>query len=261
MWKRKTSLIWVACGLIILMVVAFVVRGSLRRPEKIVLPPEPSVGEENSTSADSDAVRRVEVRPDTVQSVIEALVRPAVYSRTVTVERYWDGGSSLTTLSAREADGWLRLDEAAADGQARHVITGEGRTYIWYGESKRYYSGAAAISQDAEQGILTYEAILALPTERIAAADYRSLEEVPCIYVETAESENGYVERYWVSVDTGLLTAAERLCGEEVIYRMAALKVQSDGVDADAFTLPDGTVLHEPGAAEDAEESREDIQK
>lgn len=59
---------------------------------------------------------------------------------------------------------------------------------------------------------MTYEDILALPPERIAAADYRALEGVNCIYVETEPDEAGYVERYWVSVSSGLLAAAEREC-------------------------------------------------
>ena len=89
---------------------------------------------------------------------------------------------------------------------------------------------------------MTYEDILALPPERIAAADYRALEGVNCIYVETEPDDAGYVERYWVSVSSGLLAAAERECDGAVVYRMAALTVSYDGVDAEDFTLPNGTV-------------------
>ena len=101
----------------------------------------------------------------------------------------------------------------------------------------------AALTQDAEQGILTYEDILALPPERIAAADYRALEGVNCIYVETAEDDWGYVQRYWVSVDTGLLVVAERLQKGETVYRMAALEADQTAPPAETFTLPDGTDL------------------
>ena len=55
----------------------------------------------------------------------------------------------------------------------------------------------------------------------------------------------GYIERYWVSVSNGLLCAAEKLQGEDVVYRMAGMSVDSGNVAEDAFTLPDGTVLHE----------------
>ena len=42
MGKQKMTPIGIACILLVLLVVAFMVRGSLREPEKIVLPPEPS---------------------------------------------------------------------------------------------------------------------------------------------------------------------------------------------------------------------------
>ncbi len=252
MKKQRRTPVGIACGLIILLVAAFTVRGSLRQPERVVLPAEPGGTEPGGSVIGTETVERIEVRPDTVQSVIAALSRPASYSRTVTVERYWSGGSGVSVAEVREADGWLRLDVSEPDGQVRRVITGEGTSYVWYGSGRKYFSGATVLSQDAEQGILTYEDVLALPVERIAAADYRMLESVSCIYVETAADEGGYVERYWVSVDSGLLAAAERQCGDEVIYRMAALAVEYGGVDASAFTLPDGRVLYEPNAESDA---------
>ena len=68
----------------------------------------------------------------------------------------------------------------------------------------------------------------------------------------------GYVERYWVSVSSGLLAAAERECDGAVVYRMAALTVSYDGVDAEDFTLPNGTVLYEPAVAATKEISEND---
>ena len=259
MGKQKMTPIGIACILLVLLlVVAFMVRGSLREPEKIVLPPEPSTTEPSGPIVDNEAVDRVEVRPDTVQSAIEVLARPRVYTRTITVERYWSDGSGVSVITAAAADGWLRLDVTETDGQTRHVITGDDAVYIWYGSSRKVYSGASALTQDAEQGILTYEDILALPPERIAAADYRALEGVNCIYVETEPDEAGYVERYWVSVSSGLLAAAERECDGAVVYRMAALTVSYDGVDAEDFTLPNGTVLYEPAVAATKEISEND---
>ena len=42
-----------------------------------------------------------------------------------------------------------------------------------------------------------------------------------------------------------LAERAEKLQGEDVVYRMAGMSVDSGNVAEDAFTLPDGTVLHE----------------
>ena len=79
--------------------------------------------------------------------------------------------------------------------------------------------------------------------EDIAAADYRSVSDVNCIYVETVEDPDGYTQRYWVGVETGLLVASERLLEGETIYRTASLTVDLSVPSADRFILPDGTVL------------------
>ena len=194
------------------------------------------------------------VKPQMVVGVVESLKADILASEGIFVSML----AGVSVITAAAADGWLRLDVTETDGQTRHVITGDDAVYIWYGSSRKVYSGASALTQDAEQGILTYEDILALPPERIAAADYRALEGVNCIYVETEPDDAGYVERYWVSVSSGLLAAAERECDGAVVYRMAALTVSYDGVDAEDFTLPNGTVLYEPAVAATKEISEND---
>ena len=61
--------------------------------------------------------------------------------------------------------------------------------------------------------------------------------------METAENDDGYVSRFWVNVDTGLLVAAERQQDGETIYRMGELSMVSDPTFTNDFTLPDGTVV------------------
>lgn len=131
-----------------------------------------------------------------------------------------------------------------SDGQVRHTITDGEITYIWYGSESSVYSAPAGdITPDDEQAIPTYETILDLPVEDIAAADYRSVSDVNCIYVETVQDPEGYTQRYWVSVETGLLVASERLLEGETIYRMASLTADLSTPSTDRFILPDGTVL------------------
>lgn len=126
----------------------------------------------------------------------------------------------------------------------RHTITGEGTAYVWYNSEESVYSAPAGeITADNEQSIPTYEDILELPVEEITAADYRVASGLNCIYVETAETAEGYALRYWVSVDTGLLVAAEKLLDGSPVYRMGAPTVDQTTPDAAEFTLPDGTVL------------------
>ena len=245
MGKQKMTPIGIACILLVLLVVAFMVRGSLREPEKIVLPPEPSTTEPSGPIVDNEAVDRVEVRPDTVQSAIATLERPARYTRAITIERYYDGGSGVDRSSVYSDGAWMRVDTEHSGGELSHTITDGESVWLWYGSGKQYFHSTASFSADEEQGIPTYEDILRMDASRIALADYRVLDSVDCIFVETAADENGYLERYWVSVSNGLLCAAEKLNGEEVVYRMAGMAVDTGEIAADVFVLPDETVLHE----------------
>lgn len=257
MKKQRISLIGVAFGALLVFVIAFLVRLTLHRPPEVTLPE--IGGAENSggmvSDAPQEAIRRVEVTPETVQRVIERLARPERYSRTITVERFWSGGSGRSVASVYAAGGWTRVDVSEEGAEPRHVITGDGRSWIWYGSDGRVYSGAAALSADEEQSIPTYEDILLLDTASIALADYRVLEGISCICVETAPDSYGYAQRFWVSVDNGLLVSAERLSGENVVYRMTGLEVTLGDVSDQTFRLPDGEVLYRPsdGPSEDNE--------
>lgn len=254
--KRGSSLVGLAFAVLILLVVAFLVRLTMHRPPEVKLPELSDIAGSGAAAPDGtqEAIRRVEVTPGTVQRVIERLDRPDNYARTVVIERLWADGSGETTIRVRAADGWTRVDSAEDGTEERHVVTGEGKSWIWYGEGGRVYSGAAALTADEEQGIPTYEAILALPVDAIVAADYRALEGVECVYVETAEDGYGYAQRFWVGAESGLLVAAERVSGGEVVYRMTGLELTRDSVTSDAFRLPDGETLYRPRKEEDMEE-------
>ena len=145
----------------------------------------------------------------------------------------------------------MRADTETASGELSHTVTNGEKTWVWYGSGKEYFESAASFTADEEQGIPTYEDILRLDTKCIKTADYRLLDTVDCIYVETAADDGGYIERYWVSVSDGLLCAAEKLNGDEVVYRMAGMTVDTAAVSADTFTLPDGTALHVSEASAD----------
>lgn len=249
MKNKKLSPIGIAVGALVLFIVFFVVRGALHHPARIVLPQDADVGAEDGTAVGDGGAGRVVVRADTVQSAIATLARPTRYTRSITIERYYDGGSGVDHCTVSVDDGWTRADTERSSGEVSHTITSGERVWRWYGSGTRWFESAAAFSADEEQGIPTYEDVLAMDASRIALADYRLLDSVDCIYVETSADADGYRERYWISVSTGLLCASEKLCGEEVIYRMAGMTLDTATLPEDAFTLPDGTVLHESGTA------------
>lgn len=233
-------------AILIVLVVVILMSNSLRRSSRIVLPDtvQPMEDVMDAISQKNASITPVSVTPETVQSAIESLRRPASYRRTITVERLWEGGSGTSEVEVSVANGWTRTDVTPPGGRTRHTITDGETTYIWYGGQSTYYQGAAGdITADQEQGIPTYEDVLALPVTQIETADYRVLSGINCIYVETGEDDNGYVVRYWVSVDTGLLAVTEWLENGQSIYRAGSPGLDTIAPATEDFTLPDGTVL------------------
>ena len=243
--KRTQKLVTWGIVILVVLVVLLMLVSNLRRSSRVVLPDTNTSAEGGGDlPAEGGALTVVEVTPETVQAAIETLHRPQVYRRSVTVEYLWNSDSGTIELSTAVSAPWTRVDRTLPDGQVRHSITDGETTYIWYnGESEVYTGPAGAISADAEETIPTYEDVLALPQDHIVQADYRVVSDVRCIYAETAEDAWGYAQRYWVSVDTGLLVVAERLQKGETVYRMAALEADQTAPPAETFTLPDGTDL------------------
>ena len=103
-------------------------------------------------------------------------------------------------------------------------------------------------SADLEgQRIPTYEDVLSLDTADIAAAGYEERGGLACVWAQTAPDALGYVETYWVAVDSGLLVSAETTLDGTLTYRMTAYGMERPAPAGTAFALPDGTVLHTAG--------------
>ena len=120
--------------------------------------------------------------------------------------------------------------------------------WLWYETGTKVYSGPAAEkAADLSQRLPTYEDVLALDKSDLTAAGYEERNGQPCVYVE-AKTSSANTERYWVSVSSGLLVAAETEKNGQLVYSMSAQDVVSpldrtEGI----FTLPDGASLHKPG--------------
>lgn len=242
--RNLKKITWIFVVLTVL-IVALMLNGTLRRTSHITLPvPGESSGEtSDAPNAAEEALTVVSVSQETVQSAIASLERPQNYRRVVTVEQFWDGGSGAYKTTVNVSGELTRTDRTMPDGRVRHTITGPDMVYIWYDDETEVYSAPVGdISGDQAQTIPTYEEILDLPVDSIVTADFRAVSNIDCIFVETAADEAGYVMRYWVSVDSGLLTVAEKLLNGEPAYRMAALTVEETDTRAE-FVLPDGTLL------------------
>ena len=193
----------------------------------------------------------VDVTPQTVQAVIATLSRPESYYREVTLETFWGEEDSASSVAQVWVDGgYTRITSLLPDGVVEHTIVGEGKRYRWYNNEWKYYSAdAEEADADLMQHIPTYEDILAYDEQDITATGYEAKGGLGCIYVEIAQDELGYLERYWVSVDQGLLVAAETVKEGKVVLRSSAYSVEIPVRSGISFALPDGTVLHTPTVA------------
>lgn len=245
---EKQKLKWITWGVVVLtvLIVIGMLTNTLHRSDRITLPaPDANTNQGTGDFAvENGALTVIQISPETVQAAIATLSRPEIYQRTVTVEQFWDGGSGKYEVAISVWAPWTRTDRTMPDGRVRHTMTGTDMAYIWYNNERTVYAVPVGdVSADQEQGIPTYEEILDLPVECILLADYRRISEVNCIYVEA--EEDGFLLRYWVSVDTGLLVAAEKLVEGETVYRMGSLQMNQAEPGAAEFILPDGTVLME----------------
>lgn len=220
--------------------------------------PEVSLGdpEQNQSTGPGhqdlpDGTVVIEVAPDTVQNVIRTLNRYTSYRRRVRAA-YLEGGEEIGTLTATVAvdGGWTRCDVSEEGGWTEHSIVNEDSRWLWYDNSREYVRLAARESTaDLAQRVPTYEDVLEAERRDITAASYVERGGIPCVYVEVHQRELGYLERYWISVESGLLVASETEKDGETVYRMDSYEVESPLPEVkDSFTLPDGTVLHQ-GAA------------
>ena len=204
-------------------------------------------GQNNTTDqSGDDQLWQVDVTPETVQSIVASLARPESYYRELTVETLWDGGSHSTSVQFWQDQSWSHTRQILPSGAVRHDLTGSDTTYYWYEGSEHYRSFPAdQYSADLTQHIPTYEEVLELEPERIVEAGFGERDGMSCIYVETDIDELGYLERYWISTDNGLLVGAETEKEGQIVLSMTSTEadvLQQEG----NFTLPDGTVLYEP---------------
>lgn len=202
----------------------------------------------NGGMADTDRYLRVEVTPETVQSVIATMVplQPGSYHRTITVQTALGDGTMGTTTNQVWSDfGWTRVESVWHSGVREHTILGAGMVYRWFDDDTTYKSWAQTEDEvNMAQRIPTYEDVLALNKKQITAAAYEQRDGVSCVYVEVKENELGNRERYWVAVETGLLVAAETRKGEEIVLSMTSGTLERPVPQETSFALPDGTLLH-----------------
>lgn len=191
-----------------------------------------------------------ELSPATVQSVISLLTRADSYSRTVTIEDFWEGGSSETQLNVWSDNARTRIRVELADG-AKNILLRDAKLYIWYDNSSGVYESSVMSSSAADEWLrcIDYSELLELPVEDIVSAGYVQYMNESCILVEYTKGELGYRSSVFISVSTGLLMGAETYDGDTLIYRMSSTAPKLSAQDESVFELPSSEEEH--GAQDD----------
>lgn len=210
----------------------------------------PRVTLEPGQPGGEDGYIPVAVTPDTVQEIIATLARPTSYYREITLETIWGEGEDQRTTQTFRVwvdGGYTRVESVLPSGLTQTYILGEDTLYLWYGNSSRWeqWSGIE-VNSDLVQHLPTYEDILGLDREDIVGTGYEEKEGIACIYIEVKTGLQGYLQRYWVSTESGLLVADELVKGETVVLRSFSYQVESPAPQGTSFALPDGTVLYTP---------------
>lgn len=247
--KRTIIAAVIVCVVLLAVVYSFCLNLFTPTPEIILADPNMTASQDIGGNMGDVGGIVVEVTPQTVQSAVASMERYESYSRTVTVE-YREGEASLGTVTSQVwADsGWVKVDTVLASGMTEHSIVGDGQLWLWYDEGGQVYTGPAAdMTADLMQRLPTYEDVLLLDGDSITGAGYEERSGQPCIYVEAEFSGLGYRERYWISVVSGLLVAAETEKEGVLVYATSSYEVVSPVAEEyRVFQLPDGTVLHSP---------------
>ena len=183
-----------------------------------------------------------EVTPETVQAVVRTLARPDSYSRRLLVSSYWEGGSQTWPIQVWQKSGAtrIRISSQGTEEAEKNVLLKDGILHVWYGEGPEVFRFESEEPEAADllQMLPTYEDLLDLDTARIEEAGYVNLYGTWRIMAAVREKPTDYLMVYYISIDTGLLDAAERRDGETVVYRMTAEQADLAAPEDSAFLLP-----------------------
>lgn len=234
--KKKSSIIISALiAVIIIGAILFAVFRKSNDQPTISLPkPDSELGVDGENGL-------LSVNPKTVQTVIATLSRTKTYSREYEITSFWEGGESSATVKVWQNGNLMRIDHKQGSLTKSTLLTDD-KIYKWYDDSTIIFSSSITDYDsnmlDRYARLITYEDLANIPVEHITAADYEEKLGESCIYTEYESEDEHYVNRIYVSVDTGLLVAAEILEDGKTIYSMSSIVTNLTTPEDDIFTPP-----------------------
>ena len=232
----------------ILIALAFLAIGALiyllapgNEPETpaVLLPPAAAPEQDSGNAPGGETLPRIEVTPDTVQTVIGTLRRADSYSRSLTLETFWSGGKRTRLLDVWAQGDCFRIAERG--DTVKTVLLSGDEKWIWYSDREGVFHGSVREGDDdAYQTLLTYEDILTLPKQRIREAGYTDYDGTECIFVRYTDDLFQYEHCCYIAVETGLLMGQESYDGDTLIYAMHSTAPDISTQDEALFQPPVG---------------------
>ena len=239
------GILFIAAVIGIMLIASYV-----RRDNDAIPLPEAQTPVAPSGETEPDALDRVEVGRDNIREVVASLSRPDTYSRDIIIETFWEDSRTEYNIAADTTGGITSLRIAPLNGPEKRIIVSPDMIYIWYMGDRTPYTGSPEDAGDGYrtadewQMLFTYEDVLELNEDDIIDAGYTEFRGEYCIYAEYRSPLLGYTREYYVSIDLGLIIGAEEYDENgALVYRMTASEYVEGEVDAQAFTLPDGTAI------------------
>ena len=220
------------------------------RDDSLVLLPEPLIPPAEPDDSEFDSIDRIDVTPDSVQSVISSLSRPEIYSRNMRISSYWDGGEIEYNIQTAVSGRATSLRSLPSIGDEKRIIITQDTIFIWNsGDTAPYSANIHSTDEwykiaDEWLMLVTYEDLLNLDSNDIIDAGYAVYGDEDCIYAVCLSPLLGYRRTFYISIDLGLVIGAQDFDRDgELVYDMTALSTTVDEVDPVMFTLPDGTAV------------------
>jgi len=225
----------------------------LKRESDDIALPDVSTSAEIPVVYEPDTLDRVEVTTETIQSIVSlTLSRPAIYSRDVKIETFWDGGNAEYNISVSVSGNLTSLSVLPPLGVEKRIILAPDMLYIWYKGERAPYIGSLESpgdgyrTADEWQMLVTYEDLLKLDKNDIIDAGYVDFNDEECVYAVYRSPLLDYSRTFYISLELGLVIGAEEYDETgKLIYEMTAGECIINKVDPAAFILPDGTELVE----------------
>ena len=205
-----------------------------------VLLPSPVPTDTAADAQDSSAADlAVAVTPETVQTVIRTLHRIDCYSRVLSINDYWSGGSRSRNIEVWSSGENLRLNVQSGNQPQENLLFRGNEKWLWYSDSNEvYHSSLVSGDTDAYQTLLTYEDVLALPAQAILDAGYQEYQGTYCIFLRCSFGSFGYESECFIDPATGLLMGELCYDGDKLIYSMSSSAPDLAVPDDSLFVAP-----------------------